>query len=136
MIDRVLADLVLLVHLAFIAFVVLGGLLALRWRWAPWLHVPAAGWGAWIELSGGLCPLTPLENALRQAAGTEGYAGGFIEHYLLSVLYPAGLTQEFQVVLGGLVVLTNGVVYAWVWRRRGRTRGAFGPGVVRKKRAT
>ncbi len=81
MVDRALADLVLVVHLAFIVFVVVGGVLALRWRWAPLLHLPAAGWGVFVELSGRVCPLTPLENALRHAAGSSGYSGGFIEHW-------------------------------------------------------
>jgi hypothetical protein len=115
---RLAADAVLLLHLGFIAFAVLGGLLALRWRRAPWLHLPAVAWAAWIESSGGLCPLTPLENRLRVLAGQSGYPGGFIEHYLLPWIYPAGLTREVQLVLAGFVVLVNLAVYAWVWRRR------------------
>ena len=115
---RLAADAVRLLHLGFIAFAVLGGLLALRWRRAPWLHLPAVAWAAWIESSGGLCPLTPLENRLRVLAGQSGYPGGFIEHYLLPLIYPAGLTREVQLVLAGFVVLVNLAVYAWVWRRR------------------
>ena len=120
MIHRLAADAVLLLHLGFILFVLLGGLLVLRWRWAPLLHLPAAAWGVYVELSGGLCPLTPLENRLRSAAGEAGYTGGFIEHYLLALIYPAGLTHEIQYVLAAIVVGVNGLAYAWVWRRRGR----------------
>ena len=120
MIHRLAADAVLLLHLGFILFVLLGGLLALRWRWAPLLHLPAAAWGVYVELSGGLCPLTPLENRLRSAAGEAGYTGGFIEHYLLALIYPAGLTHEIQYVLAAIVVGVNGLAYAWVWRRRRR----------------
>ena len=120
MIHRLAADAVLLLHLGFILFVLLGGLLALRWRWAPMLHLPAAAWGVYVELSGGLCPLTPLENRLRSAAGEAGYTGGFIEHYLLALIYPAGLTHEIQYVLAAIVVGVNGLAYAWVWRRRRR----------------
>ena len=120
MIHRLAADAVLVLHLGFILFVLLGGLLALRWRWAPMLHLPAAAWGVYVELSGGLCPLTPLENRLRSAAGEAGYTGGFIEHYLLALIYPAGLTHEIQYVLAAIVVGVNGLAYAWVWRRRRR----------------
>ena len=113
---RVLVDGVVALHLAFIAFVVLGGLLALRWPRAPWLHLPAAAWGALIEFSGGVCPLTPLENSLRRSAGESGYAGGFVEHTLLPILYPSGLTPDIQLVLGALVVVVNLGVYGLVWR--------------------
>ena len=120
MIHHLAADAVLLLHLGFILFVLLGGLLVLRWRWAPLLHLPAAAWGVYVELSGGLCPLTPLENRLRIAAGEAGYTGGFIEHYLLALIYPAGLTPQIQYVLAAVVVGVNGLAYAWVWRRRRR----------------
>ena len=115
---RLLADFVVLLHLGFVLFVTLGGLLGLRWRRAPLIHLPAALWGIWIELSGGICPLTPLENWLRERGGATGYSGGFIEHYLLPVLYPAALTREVQSLLAGLVLLVNVVVYAALWRRR------------------
>ena len=95
-------------------------MLAVGQRWAPLLHLPAAAWGVYVELSGGLCPLTPLENRLRIAAGEAGYTGGFIEHYLLALIYPAGLTHEIQYVLAAIVVGVNGLAYAWVWRRRRR----------------
>lgn len=120
MFHRLAADAVLLLHLAFIVFVVAGGLLALRWRWASLLHLPAAAWGAFVELSGRICPLTPLENALRLQAGQAGYEGSFIEHYLLALIYPAGLTHGIQFVLAALVLGVNIAVYAWVWRRRRR----------------
>ena len=118
--NRLLADGVLLLHLVFVLFVVAGGLLAFRWRWMPWLHLPALAWGGWIEFSGAICPLTPLENALRRAGGEAGYAGGFVEHYLLPVLYPAALTREIQWMLGMGLLLFNAAVYAVLWRRRRR----------------
>lgn len=118
MLTRLAADAVLLVHLGFILFVVLGGLPALRWRWLPAIHLPAAAWGFYVELAGRDCPLTWLENHLRRLAGQEGYGESFIEHYLLALIYPAGLTREVQFVLAGLVVAVNVVVYAWLWRRR------------------
>jgi hypothetical protein len=124
MLQRALADLVLLLHLTFIIFVVAGGLLALRWRWAPVIHLPAAAWGVFIEVSGGVCPLTPLENALRQAAGSWGYEGSFIEHYLVPVVYPESLSHPVQLVLAGLVVVANGIVYLAVFRRRCRRLAA------------
>lgn len=119
---RALADAVVLFHLLFVAFAVGGGLLAFRWRWMPWLHLPALGWAAFVEFTGRICPLTPLENHLRAAAGAEAYAGGFVEHYLLPVLYPAGLTRELQWTLGAGLVAFNLAVYALLaWRplRRG-----------------
>ncbi len=116
--DRALADLVLCLHLAFILFVVAGGLLAMRWRWAPLFHLPAAAWGVFIEVSGGVCPLTPLENALRREAGASGYAGGFVEHYLVPLVYPESLSHSVQLVLAALVVVSNVLVYLAVLRRR------------------
>ncbi|MEO6565949.1 MAG: DUF2784 domain-containing protein [Casimicrobiaceae bacterium] len=117
MLARVLADATVALHFAFILFVVFGG--ALVWRrtaWA-WLHVPAVAWVAWLEFTQAICPLTPLENALRARAGDAGYAGGFIQHYLEPVIYPGALTPGIQLVLGVLVVAINVVVYALVWRR-------------------
>jgi len=124
MLYALLAKFVLVVHLGFVVFVVFGGLLALRWPRAAWGHLPAAIWGAWVELGGKICPLTPLENRLLQAAGEEGYAGGFVERYLISTLYPGGLTRGDQAVLGLLVVGVNIAVYGFLvarWRR-GETR--------------
>lgn len=121
MIYRALADLVLVVHLAFVLFVVLGGLLVVRWPWLAWLHIPAAIWGVAIEYTGWICPLTPLENSLRVKGGEAGYAGGFIQHYIQPVLYPAGLTRSTQVVLGTLALIVNLAAYAIVVSRlRGR----------------
>lgn len=124
---RVAADLVVLVHLAFVAFVVLGGVLAFRWPRARWLHLPAALWGVLIEWSGGVCPLTPLEVALRRRSGATGYAGGFVEHYVLPVLYPSELTRRVQIALGIGVVLANLVIYGLWWRRERARREAPGP---------
>ena len=120
MLYRVLADAVLVFHLAFVAFAVAGGLLALRWRWVPLVHLPVLAWAAFVEFSGGTCPLTPLENALRAAGGAAGYSGGFVEHYLLTILYPAELTRTVQYVLGAGLVAFNLLVYLLVWRRRQR----------------
>jgi hypothetical protein len=117
---RVFADLVLVVHLLFVLFVVAGGLLALRWRWVPWVQLPAAGWGTFIELTGRICPLTPLENALRRSAGGSGYPGGFIEQYLVPLIYPSALTPSIQLALAGVVVVANVLIYAVVLRRRRR----------------
>jgi Protein of Unknown function (DUF2784) len=123
---RVLADLVVGLHALFVVFVVAGGLLALRWPWVVAAHLPAAVWGALIEFRGWICPLTPLEKSLRESAGQAGYQGGFIEHYLLPVLYPAGLTGRVQLVLGSLVIAVNVVIYGMVLWRRAR---AGAPGV-------
>lgn len=117
---RFAADAVLVLHLAFILFVLAGGLPVLRWPRVAFAHLPAAAWGIHIELSGGLCPLTPLENTLRARAGQAGYEGSFIEHYLLPVIYPDGLTRELQLALAGTVVVVNVAVYSWVLWRRGK----------------
>ncbi|CAJ94653.1 DUF2784 domain-containing protein [Cupriavidus necator] len=117
-----LADLVVIVHGLFILFVVAGGLLVLRWPRVAWLHLPAAVWGVLIEWSGWICPLTPLENMLRRAAGQAGYSGGFVERYLLPLIYPAGLTPAVQLWLGAVVLVVNVVVYALWWRRRRAAR--------------
>ncbi|MFL5488266.1 MAG: DUF2784 domain-containing protein, partial [Gemmatimonadaceae bacterium] len=114
---RILADLVLVVHLAFVLFVVAGALLVIRRPRLAWLHVPAVGWGALIEYAGWVCPLTPLENSLRIRGGEAGYAGGFVEHYLLAALYPGSLTRGTQVVLGTLVLTLNLIAYGVLLRR-------------------
>jgi hypothetical protein len=126
--SRLLADLLVLIHFAFVVFVVAGGFLTLRWPALRWVHLPAAIWGGWIELSGGICPLTPLENTLRQRAGEAPYAGDFVGHYVLPVLYPSGLARSTQLILGLLVVAVNVGVYWWVWSRR-RTDPPAEPGV-------
>lgn len=119
MIYTLLADLLVLLHLAFVIFVVAGGLLVLRWWPVVFLHLPAVAWGALLEFNGWVCPLTPWEQQLRLAAGDAGYRGGFIEHYLLPVLYPAGLTHGLQLLLGASVVIINLFVYGWLlWRKR------------------
>jgi hypothetical protein len=111
-----LADLVLILHATFIVFVVLGGLLVLWRRAFIWLHLPAAAWGILIEFRGWICPLTFLENDLRRAAGSRGYEGGFVDHYLAPLVYPGALTPEIQVMLGLAALLVNVVIYALVWR--------------------
>jgi Protein of Unknown function (DUF2784) len=119
MIASLAADAVLLLHGLFIAFAVLGAALLWRWPGVVWLHLPATAWGAYVEFSGKLCPLTPLENRLRHAAGGQGYSGGFVEHYLLPLIYPEGLTRETQWLLGGVVLVVNAALYAaWLARRR------------------
>ncbi len=116
---RIAADAVLVMHLAFILFVVAGALLALRYAWLIWLHIPAAIWGTWVELANRLCPLTIVENALRLRAGQSGYDESFIEHYLLPVIYPAGLTRSMQFWLAGILVTINLVLYTvWLLQRR------------------
>ncbi len=122
---RLLADVAVLAHLAFILFVLFGGLLALRWPRAAWVHVPAAAWGTLVELAGWICPLTPLENSLRRASGEAGYSGGFVEHYVIPLIYPGTLTRELQLVLGAGVIALNLAVYAFVWRRHGAGGGSF-----------
>lgn len=118
MLYGVLADAVVVLHVLFVLFVLTGGLLALKWRWVIWLHVPAATWGAIVEFSGWLCPLTPLEQWLRARAGQTSYEGDFLARCLLPLLYPAGLTRGVQLILGFGVLLVNGAVYALLWRRR------------------
>jgi hypothetical protein len=136
---RVLATLVVFVHLAFVAFVVAGGVLALRWPRVAWVHLPAALWGALIALAGWLCPLTPLENWLRVRGGARAYNTGFLEHYLLPILYPAALTRGVQIASGVFVISINALVYWRVSRRLWRasrrlagTRLAGPPGSPRR----
>ena len=119
--NAALADIVLVLHLAFVVFAALGGLLVIRWPRVAWLHLPAVAWGAFVELTGRICPLTPLESSLRAAAGGTGYEGDFIEHYLLPFIYPTGLTPDIQLALGGLLIVVNLVIYAIVWRGRGHS---------------
>ena len=118
----VLANLTVAAHLLFVVFVMLGGLLVVRWLRIAWVHVPCAAWGALVELMGWVCPLTPLERALRERAGEATYATPFLEHYLIPLLYPGALTREIQLALGVGVVALNLAVYAVVWRRRMRSR--------------
>lgn len=111
-----LADLILLLHAAFILFVVFGGLLVFWRRGIAWFHIPCAAWGILIEIRGWVCPLTYLENDLRAAANTSGYAGGFIDHYLMPLVYPSGLTADTQILLGLAALFVNAIIYALVWR--------------------
>jgi hypothetical protein len=121
---RIGADAILLLHLAFIAFVVFGALLALRWRWMSLVHVPAAAWGIFVELTGRTCPLTFIENSLRIHAGSAGYAESFVEHYLLRIIYPEALTGAHQAALAGLILVVNGAIYGWVLHRLHRSAHA------------
>ncbi|MFQ5350405.1 MAG: DUF2784 domain-containing protein [Thermoanaerobaculia bacterium] len=117
MLYRLAADFVVVVHALFVVFVVIGGLAVLRWPRVAWAHLPAAIWGALIEFAGWICPLTPLEKWLRVRAGGVAYEGGFIQHYLLPILYPPGLTRGTQVVLGLVVLVINLAVYGLLLRR-------------------
>lgn len=117
MLPSLLADAVVLMHLGFILFVVLGGFLVLWRRWIAWLHIPAALWGAWVSGAGWICPLTPLENWLRRHAGEAGYTGDFTSHYLMPIIYPEGLTRELQIAIAVFVLVLNAVVYTLVFRR-------------------
>lgn len=125
MTHRLLADLTLIVHGLFVVFVVLGGLLAMTWPKVVWLHLPCAAWGALIEFQGWICPLTPLENHFRRLGGAAGYDGGFVEHYILPILYPAGLTRDLQIAIGVFVLALNMAVYGLVIRRWSRTKGSL-----------
>lgn len=121
---RLLANAVVVVHALFILFVVWGGFLVWRRRWVAAIHVPCAVWGVMIEYRGWICPLTPLENALRARAGEAGYGGGFVEHYLVPAIYPSGLTPRIQVMLGTFVLAINVLAYAVLLRRLTRGRGS------------
>jgi hypothetical protein len=114
---RLAADAVMLVHLAFVVFVVVGGLWALRWRPIAYLHLPVVLYGVVIQLAGFTCPLTPLEKSLRRRAGSAGYEGGFVEHYIVPILYPGRFTAGVQLGLALLLAVTNALVYVVVWRR-------------------
>ena len=120
---RVLATAVVVVHMAFVVFVVAGGLFALRWPRLAWLHLPAALWGAMIALAGWICPLTPFENWLRVRGGAARYDTGFLERYLLPILYPGAMTRGLQIATGVIVVVINLLVYWRVFRRRTRVAG-------------
>lgn len=117
---RLLADFVVILHFGFLLFTVLGGLFVFRWRWFPWIHLPAAIWGGFVEMTGRLCPLTVLENWLRRTGGGSGYERDFIDRYVVPIVYPPGLTREIQVVLGALLVLVNSAIYVMAWRSRRR----------------
>lgn len=122
MLYRILADLVVGLHFSFVLFAVLGGFLVLRWRRSAWIHVPAFLWAALIEFVGWMCPLTPLENWLRKEGGSIGYQSGFVEHYILPVLYPSELTRSLQIVLGLFVIVINLGIYGWLVLQSMRAR--------------
>jgi hypothetical protein len=116
--SALLADLVVVIHFSFVLFVILGGLLVLRWPRLAYVHLPAAAWGVLIELTGWVCPLTPLEQSLRLKAGEQGYSGSFIEHYVLPLLYPSALTRTIQVGIGAIVIAVNLLIYGCLLRSR------------------
>lgn len=122
MLYQLAAEGVLILHAGFVVFAVLGGLLAFRWPVTPLLHLPAVAWAVYIESSGGICPLTPIENRFLRAAGESGYSGDFLEHYLFDLLYPSGLTREIQYLLAITVMVINVVVYLMVWHQRKKSR--------------
>lgn len=128
MLYKLAADLLVLIHFSFIIFVVLGGLLVLRWPGVAWAHVPAAAWGAWIEFARGICPLTPWEKFLRARAGGDSYEGGFIDHYITPLIYPPGLSEDAATLLGFLVLAINLLIYAVVVYRRVQRRDERGAG--------
>ena len=122
MVYQIIADLVVAIHLGFVLFAVLGAALILRWRWILWLHLPAAAWAIWIEFSGGICPLTPLENWLRIKAGQGAYASDFVAVYLLPILYPTGITRNIQVLLAIAVIVINVTIYGLIIYKRGQKK--------------
>lgn len=111
MLYQIAADFIVLIHFSFIVFVLIGGFLVFKWRWLIWLHIPAAIWGALIVMVGWICPLTPIENMLRQTAGNEAYSSGFIERYLVPVIYPSGLNREMFIAMGVVVIVINVILY-------------------------
>jgi hypothetical protein len=120
------ADGLVLLHALFMAFVALGGLLTLRWPVMAFLHLPCLLWGIAIELGGFICPLTPLEIQWRLTAGEGGYSGSFIDHYIMLLIYPPGLTRGAQILLGLALLVGNGLLYAHLWRKRGRRSSRLG----------
>ena len=121
---RIAADAVLFLHLGFILFVTFGGLFAFRFRWAPLFHLPAVLWGIFIEISGSICPLTPLENLFLRRSGEEGFTESFIDHYLIPLLYPAGLGHDTQLRLAGIVLVVNGLIYGALLLKRRISKNA------------
>lgn len=122
MLYDLLADAVILLHLLFILFAVLGGLLVLRWNKLIWLHIPILTWAVIIEINRWICPLTPLENWLWEQTGDMGYSGGFIEHYIVPIIYPAGLTTEIQIMLALGILAINIPIYGWYIQRKRKMR--------------
>lgn len=123
MIYRILADIIVLIHLLFIIFVVSGGLLGFYKKWTVWIHIPAAVWGALVELTGWFCPLTPLENRFRISGGAEGYEGSFVENYIIPLIYPENLTRNTQMAMGISVIVINAVIYFFLIKRYRKSTG-------------
>ena len=133
--NGLLANSVVLFHIAFIMFVLIGGFLTWRWKWIAWAHIPGALWGAAVQFAGWRCPLTPLENHLRRLAGGDGYDGGFVEHYIMPLMYPGDWSAQLRVVLGTLVVILNVAAYLVYFRRfRRRSRDMYHPVTNRRRR--
>jgi hypothetical protein len=124
--QALLADLLVVAHFAFIAFVVAGGVLVRWWPTVAYAHLPAFAWAAYVTFTGAICPLTPLEVALRRSAGQGGHESGFVEHYIVPLIYPPGLTRPLQVAIGAAIVTINVAVYAWAWQARRKPKGARG----------
>ena len=118
MLAYLLANILLIIHFGFIVFALFGGLFLFRYRWVAWVHIPAFIWAALISFAGWICPLTPWEVSLRKAAGQEGYSGGFVEHYLTPIIYPAGYTREFAIAAGITVLVINLLIYGFVIYKR------------------
>ncbi len=122
MLAKFTADFIVIFHLIFILFVLCGGLLVLKWWKISLLHLPCVIWGALVEFGGWICPLTPLENHFRTVAGAGGYSGGFVEHYIVPLIYPPGLDRNLQIILGIIVILINLTAYALILLRRSKQR--------------
>jgi hypothetical protein len=119
---KLLADLTAITHLAFVIFIILGGLFAFKWKRMAWVHIPAAVWGAMIEFYGWICPLTYMENYFREEAGIDTMSHGFVAHYIMPVLYPAELTKDLQIKLGIFVIVINLIIYSLVAYRHRRIK--------------
>jgi hypothetical protein len=120
---RILADIIVLIHLLFIVFVISGGLLGFYKKWTAWIHIPAAVWGALVELTGWFCPLTPLENRFRISGGAVGYEGSFVEQYIIPLIYPENLTRNTQIAMGISVIVINAVIYFFLIKRYRKNTG-------------
>ena len=119
MFEKIIADFLVIIHLTFICFVVFGGILVMHRKWIAIIHLPAVAWGTLIEFQGWICPLTPMEQHFRHLAGQSGYSGGFIDHYLIPIIYPSGLTRPIQMAIGFFVIAINLTIYGrWVYQLR------------------
>jgi hypothetical protein len=125
MLYRILADFVVMFHLVFVVFALFGGLLVIKWKWAAWVHLPAVAWAALIEFTGMICPLTPLENLLRNKGGATVYKTGFVEHYIIPLLYPESLNTDMQTALGAIVISINVLIYTYAfWKKTHQQRNS------------